>query len=102
MSLQFLPALVSFLMSFTAQDILQAMTSADIFYSVYKVAGCWFNFSKFVAQLQTVALLAHPIKHAVGPIRDIDRDLCPAQLGEGLGIQNEQESTFLLSGCDDD
>lgn len=32
----------------------------------------------------------------MGPIWDIDRDLRSAQLREGLGIQNKQESTFLL------
>ena len=40
--------------------------------------------------------LALEVKHAVGPVRDIDGDLCSAQLSEGLGIQNEQESAFLL------
>lgn len=43
-----------------------------------------------------MAHLAHLIKHAVGPVWDIDRDLCSSKLSEGLGIQNEQESTFLL------
>lgn len=32
----------------------------------------------------------------MGPIWDIYRDLRSAQLREGLGIQNKQESTFLL------
>lgn len=40
--------------------------------------------------------LAHVVKHTVGPEWDIDGDLCSAQLREGLGIQNQEESTFLL------
>lgn len=32
----------------------------------------------------------------MGPEWDIDGDLCSAQLSEGLGIQNQEESTFLL------
>lgn len=30
------------------------------------------------------------------PTGDIDRDLCSAQLCESLGIQNQEESAFLL------
>lgn len=40
--------------------------------------------------------LAHVAEHTVGPEWNIDRDLCPAQLSEGLCIQNQEESTFLL------
>lgn len=32
----------------------------------------------------------------MGAVRDIDRDLSSTQLSEGLGVQNEQESAFLL------
>lgn len=35
-------------------------------------------------------------KDAVCPTRDIDRDLCSAQFCESLGIQNQEESAFLL------
>lgn len=41
--------------------------------------------------------LAHVVKHTMGPVWDIDRDLCSAQLSEGLGIQNQEEGTFLLN-----
>lgn len=41
--------------------------------------------------------LAHLVKHTMGPVWDIDRDLCSAQLSEGLGIQNQEESTFVLN-----
>lgn len=72
------------------------MTSTEIFLSVNKVAGCWLNFSNWSQSCKPVAHLAHPVKHAVGPVWDIDRDLCSAQLSEGLGVQDEKESTFLL------
>lgn len=45
---------------------------------------------------QTVTHLSHGVKHAVGPVRDVDGDLGSSQLGEGLGVQNEQESPLLL------
>lgn len=32
----------------------------------------------------------------MGPEWDIYRDFCSAQLSEGLGIQNQEESTFFL------
>lgn len=51
---------------------------------------------QFTAELQTVAHLAHLVKHTMGPVWNIDRYLCSAQLSEGFGIQDEQESTFLL------
>lgn len=54
------------------------------------------QFQQFTAELQTVAHLAHLVKHTMGPVWNIDRDLCSAQLCEGFGIQDEQESTFLL------
>lgn len=47
-------------------------------------------------ELQVVAHLAHDVKHTVGPVGNVDRDLCSAQLSEGLCIQNQEEGTFLL------
>lgn len=43
-----------------------------------------------------LARLAHVVEHAVGPSWNINGDLCPAQLREGLGIQNQEERTFVL------
>lgn len=40
--------------------------------------------------------LAHVVEHAVGPSWNINRDLRSAQLCEGLGIQNQEERTFVL------
>ena len=54
------------------------------------------QFRQFAPELQTVSYLAHLVKHAMGPVWDIDGDLSSAQLGEGLGIKDEEESAFLL------
>lgn len=40
--------------------------------------------------------LSHLVKDAVRSVRDVDGDLRSAQLGEGFGVQNEQESAFVL------
>lgn len=73
---------------FYSSGILHTMTSTEIFYSLDKVAGCWYSFSN--TELLTVAHdLAQFVEHAVGPEWDIDRDLCSSQLSEGLGIQDE-------------
>ena len=54
------------------------------------------HFQQFAAELQTMGHLAHLVKHSMGPIWDIDRDLSSAQLSEGLGIKHKEESTFFL------
>lgn len=43
-----------------------------------------------------VGCLAHVVEHTVGPRWDINGDLSSAQLCEGLGIQNQEERTFIL------
>lgn len=73
------------------------MTSTETISCVDKVAGCRFNFRDSpLGRKHTLARLAHLVKHAVGPGWDVDGDLGSAQLGEGLGIENKEESTFLL------
>lgn len=43
-----------------------------------------------------LAHLAHAVEHAMGPSWNINGDLRPAQLREGLGIQHQEERTFVL------
>lgn len=50
--------------------------------------GHWLSFRNS-QELLTAADLAHPVEHAVGPVWDVDRDLCSSQLSEGLRIQDK-------------